>query len=590
MANYILVGVSHYWKPVLIGFAGVISSLWLLFSELSYARAAQMNALREESRAAIALINLKIKTSEQYLFSLKGFFATNGKINKSDFHDYIYASDVLSRLNYLDNFNYALTVDANKMDCLTHLVRFDRSMGDVGQEFFKIKNMERSAIAHPIVFVEPWLNGEGAAYGFGKSVLLGANKKSNHEFVRYGHFFNPDRPGVLYVGIRLFTRFSEPKTYDCGMSFEYGSFGAAIDMPKLIMKCIDSKRLRVEMFGVELPPKKPSIDMVRLFASTRDEEKHDGPVYKESVVLGQMRYLFAFERMNNVDPIKTARPWQVFFFGLLVTILATWIAVVLASLARTNKEKAHMALAEANAYRDHLARLDRLNLLANLTAGVTHEIQQPLASARLWLDGIFLKISAIKDLSFENKSTLQNQIESVVGELERASNIVVRLRNVASRKTEQIESTRFEVGEAIAQCVDTLSHSYQLAGVELKYTQPGFKLFTRVDRVLFVQTLLNLLSNALDASKEGDSDSVSVSLAINSDRSFSVCVEDNGPGIQVEPVTRVFDPLFSTKPHGSGIGLFICRIFAEHHNGWINVRNKPEGGACFELCLPQLAD
>ena len=111
-----------------------------------------------------------------------------------------------------------------------------------------------------------------------------------------------------------------------------------------------------------------------------------------------------------------------------------------------------------------------------------------------------------------------------------------------------------------------------------------------MDRVLFVQTLLNLLSNALDASKEGDSDSVSVSLAINSDRSFSVCVEDNGPGIQVEPVTRVFDPLFSTKPHGSGIGLFICRIFAEHHNGWINVRNKPEGGACFELCLPQLAD
>lgn len=96
IANVAWIFANHYWKPFSIGSVGICLSVWLFFIELSHARITQMSALQEESRAAIALINLKIKTSEQYLFSLKGFFSSRGKINKLNFHDYIHDSNVLS--------------------------------------------------------------------------------------------------------------------------------------------------------------------------------------------------------------------------------------------------------------------------------------------------------------------------------------------------------------------------------------------------------------------------------------------------------------------------------------------------------------
>ena len=108
------------------------------------------------------------------------------------------------------------------------------------------------------------------------------------------------------------------------------------------------------------------------------------------------------------------------------------------------------------------------------------------------------------------------------------------------------------------------------------------------DRTLVQQVIANLLSNAIEASTDGTGAECVLHVETASDTAgfFDVIVKDHGSGIREDDLAKIFDPFFTRKDNGLGLGLAVCRSIAEAHGGRIKARNRPDGGARFCLSLP----
>ena len=115
---------------------------------------------------------------------------------------------------------------------------------------------------------------------------------------------------------------------------------------------------------------------------------------------------------------------------------------------------------------------------------------------------------------------------------------------------------------------------------------------TYVDKIQIEQVVLNLLRNGIEMFK-GHQPPIKPKLLIqtlfdDSRNKLLIKIEDNGPGIQPENLSKIFELYYSTKLNGMGIGLAICRSIIEAHGGQISASNNPSGGACFQINLPLL--
>ena len=100
------------------------------------------------------------------------------------------------------------------------------------------------------------------------------------------------------------------------------------------------------------------------------------------------------------------------------------------------------------------------------------------------------------------------------------------------------------------------------------------------------QVLINLTLNALDAVSASTSDREAAISTATTDGQVEVYVSDTGPGLSPTVQQRLFEPFFSTKPHGLGMGLTIVRSIVERHHGILRAENRPAGGALFTVTLP----
>jgi len=108
----------------------------------------------------------------------------------------------------------------------------------------------------------------------------------------------------------------------------------------------------------------------------------------------------------------------------------------------------------------------------------------------------------------------------------------------------------------------------------------------RGDPVQLQQVLINLTLNALDAVSISTSEREAAIRTVRNNGDVEVHVSDTGPGLAPEVQQRLFEPFFSTKPHGLGMGLTIVRSIVERHNGRLHAENRPAGGALFTVTLP----
>jgi two-component system sensor kinase FixL len=230
-----------------------------------------------------------------------------------------------------------------------------------------------------------------------------------------------------------------------------------------------------------------------------------------------------------------------------------------------------------------LVHVSRLTALGEMASALAHEINQPLSAIANYLKGSVLLL----DRAAVPLDKVRDAVERASEEALRAGEIIRRLRNFVSRgETERApESLSKLIEEASALAlVGAKQHGVHVA---MTFDQSADRVV--VDKVQIQQVVLNLIRNAVDSMAGSDRRELKVSTRRDREGRALVAVSDTGPGIGAEALERLFQPFFTTKQEGLGVGLSISRTIIEAHAGHLRARNLDGGGAQFEFTLP-LAD
>ena len=229
-----------------------------------------------------------------------------------------------------------------------------------------------------------------------------------------------------------------------------------------------------------------------------------------------------------------------------------------------------------------LSRMDRVSMMGVLTAGISHEINQPLAA---------ILSNAQAALRFmtndpQNLEEVKEALHDIISDDKRAGEMVHSIRTIVGRydvKREEVDLNQ-TVREVLALIKSEAIHRKVAISNNL---QPDIPLVYG-DRIQIQQVILNLAMNALEAliGHHVSTPEVIVSTRFGDNKDVILSVSDSGPGIEPDQLKSIFDSFETTKKEGLGIGLSICRSIAEKHGGRIWAENRPEGGAIFFLSLP----
>jgi C4-dicarboxylate-specific signal transduction histidine kinase len=255
------------------------------------------------------------------------------------------------------------------------------------------------------------------------------------------------------------------------------------------------------------------------------------------------------------------------------------VALQTESLERLHAEE---ALREAQA---DLARVSRVTTMGELTAYLAHEVNQPIAAAVTNANTCLRWLARDQpDVHEAREAALR-----IVKDATRAAGIISRVRLLFKKGTPQRELV--DVNEAIREMIGLLrgeATRYNITvRLELATNLPSIM----GDRVQLQQVLMNLIVNSIDGMKEVDGPR---ELAVKSwkteEEEVLVCVSDTGVGLPAQLVDQIFNAFFTTKPHGTGMGLRISRSIIESHGGRLWAAENPPRGASFCFSLPVKAE
>ncbi len=231
---------------------------------------------------------------------------------------------------------------------------------------------------------------------------------------------------------------------------------------------------------------------------------------------------------------------------------------------------------EKEKLREEMMRLDRLASLGKLSAGIAHEVRNPLTGISLLLDDLHDNAALAADD--------QNMIKKALAEIERVERLISALLNYSSpaRADFRMSDLNIVVNDTVLlmrrQC-ERQKVSIQLETAEL----PPF----RFDPEKIKQALLNITRNALEVLTDGGA--IHIVTTQNGD-CVTLTISDNGPGISADDLPLIFEPFFTRKGAGTGLGLSITQRIIEEHHGRIRVESSRESGTVFTLELPLQTD
>jgi two-component system sensor histidine kinase HydH len=218
------------------------------------------------------------------------------------------------------------------------------------------------------------------------------------------------------------------------------------------------------------------------------------------------------------------------------------------------------------------------DLLARLLKRLAHEVRNPLSS----LDVQFQLLEEdLGGLAPQVRSPLAARLGVIRGELQRLDSIVERFLKLAGPSALELESV--EIPRIVTHVCDLLRPEASRRQVEIVATFEPDLPAIRADSVRLTQVLLNVIINGLQAISGGGRVAIS---AARAGENLVLRVQDTGPGIPPNELGEIFDPYFTTKPEGNGLGLWIAQQIAVAHGGDLHAENAPAGGAVFVLTLP----
>jgi NO-binding membrane sensor protein with MHYT domain len=260
----------------------------------------------------------------------------------------------------------------------------------------------------------------------------------------------------------------------------------------------------------------------------------------------------------------------------------TFALLAFASIFSVSEQKrAEDALRSAQA---DLARINRVTTMGELTASLAHEVNQPIAAAVTDAQACLSWLARNPPDVEEARACVQ----SIVEEASRAAEIVSRIRLLFQKGTPRREP--IDVNDVIREMIVLLRHEAKRHAISIREELAPDLPPVSADRVQLQQVVMNLITNSIDAMKDVDGPRA---LTIKSQSAepgqLTVCVSDTGVGLPAEHADQIFRAFFTTKAHGTGMGLSISRSIVESHNGRLWAADNGSRGASFHFILPTKA-
>lgn len=232
------------------------------------------------------------------------------------------------------------------------------------------------------------------------------------------------------------------------------------------------------------------------------------------------------------------------------------------------------ALADLRQTQTNLIQAGKLSALGQMSAALSHEFNQPLAAVKSYAD------NAATFLDRDQLSAARDNISRISKMADRMATISAHLRNFARRP--QQATGPLPLHQVIQDAIAVVDMRLASEGGTIDYAPPGQEVWVNGGHVRLQQVIVNLINNALDAMA-----GQAVAVVTISVEGTSLTVRDTGPGLDNDSVDHIFDPFYTTKPPGKGLGLGLSISFniVSDFGGTLSAANHPEGGAVFTVAL-----
>lgn len=230
-------------------------------------------------------------------------------------------------------------------------------------------------------------------------------------------------------------------------------------------------------------------------------------------------------------------------------------------------------ITEMRELRDKIDGLDRIHLVGQMAASVAHEIRNPMTSIRG-----FVQLMSEKDRDSANPH--HGYYPIILEELDRVNGIIEDFLSLSRNRVVQKEPGNLNV--LVEESLPLLWAEANMNGIEIKLEADRLPELP-FDRKEIKQLLLNLTRNAIEAMDKGGTLTLRTEAA---DDAVHLLVSDTGCGMSSETIEKLFQPFFTTKPKGTGLGLTACKNIVDRHNGRLHVRSAAGQGTTFSVVLP----
>ncbi|MFC1769595.1 nitrogen regulation protein NR(II), partial [Nitrospirota bacterium] len=221
---------------------------------------------------------------------------------------------------------------------------------------------------------------------------------------------------------------------------------------------------------------------------------------------------------------------------------------------------------------EQMVQSDKLAALSRLSAGVAHEIGNPLTSISSY-------VQILKDMDFDEFTS--NSLSTILKHISRIETILKKMSSFTRSKEDEVRS--YDLRELIDSTVELVKYDKRTKHMNIVVDIPVDLPFIKVNGNQMIQIIMNLVLNAADAMNDGGTLSVT---ATAESGGVDVFFSDTGPGIDVEHLDRIFDPFFTTKKTGTGLGLAVSMSIVKSFGGELDVLSEPDKGTTFIVRLP----
>lgn len=228
------------------------------------------------------------------------------------------------------------------------------------------------------------------------------------------------------------------------------------------------------------------------------------------------------------------------------------------------------------------AHIARLNTMGGMVAEIAHELNQPLAAITIYSDIVSRMLGKL-GMDHHDLLTAMSEIKQ---QAERASTVIIRLREFVSKK--ELQPLRTDINALVEEVLHLVSVEATWNHVDIRLELDETIPSVYVDKILIEQVIFNLTRNAIEAMAMLGEErrTLSIRTSFQENNEIELDVTDSGPGLGEEQIEQAFEPFYSSKQNGMGMGLAICRSIIKAHHGQLWATPNQYGGTTFTFKLP----